>query len=258
MIDQLTSNIQLKFMLINKMPSSKGFTARSGKSAVIKPKEIVYPILSECADLVRDEFWKQLYQDLSAGKVTKGIFISHGVIQSSNKRNGFQYSITDKAPEVIVVELHHLITTHTSICSRKDVSKKQAFIDDLEKELSDYGKGKWTSIKRKNLRMILLVDYALHLQKLHNLDWTATMAAHRTIVRAFDDKTHSSRDVEYEDGKIISIQDIELDDNGKNIINLREDSSQVTENTVSESNRPGLLKSLWEPYVAAWLKTLKS
>lgn len=240
------------------MPSNKEFTSRGTKTAVIKPKEIIYPILSECADLVKDEFWKQLYQDLSAGKATKGIFISHGVIQSSNKRNGFQYSITDKAPEVIVVELHHLITTHTSICSRKDVSKKQSFIEDLENELAEYHKGKWTSIKRKNLRMILLVDYALHLQKQYNLDWTAAMAAHRTIVRAFEDKTHTSKDVEYEDGKIVSIQDIELDEDGKSIINLREDNVQETEATVSETNRPGLLKSLWEPYVAAWLKTLKA
>ena len=240
------------------MPSNKSFTSKCSKSETVKPKEIIYPILSECADLAKDEFWKQLYHDLSAGKVTKGIFISHGVIQSTNKRNGFQYSIADKAPEVIIVELHHLITTHTSICSRKDVSKKQAFIEDLEKELVDYSKGKWTSIKRKNLRMILLVDYALHLQKAHNLDWTATMAAHRTIVRAFDDKTHSSRDVEYEDGKIISIQDIELDDDGKSIINTREDSSQTSEISTTESNRPGLLNSLWEPYLAARLKTLKA
>lgn len=239
------------------MSSNKGFSSRSAKTAIIKPKEVVYPILSECADLVRDEFWKQLYQDLSAGKVTKGIFISHGVIQSSNKRNGFQYSITDKAPEVIIVELHLLITTHTSICSKKDVSKKQVFIEELEKELSNYDRGKWTSIKRKNLRMILLVDYAIYLQKLHNLDWISTMAAHRTIVRAFDDKTHSSKDVEYEDGKIISIQDIEIDEDRKSIINLREDDSKITENISSDSNRPGLLKSLWEPYLAAWLKTLK-
>jgi hypothetical protein len=226
---------------------------------IVRNKEVLYPILLECAKLTRDEFWVQFYQDLAIGKSTKGIFISHGVIQSSNnKRNGFAYSITDKAPEVIVPELHHLITSHTSICSRKDTVKRQAFIKELDSELKEYKTGKWTSIKRKNLRAMLLVNYAISLQKAHDLSWDATIAAYRTIVMAFETKTHSSKDVEYENGKILNIDDIEASEDGTYVVNARAEACESEiECPATSSNGPGLIRGLWEPYISAWLKVLK-
>ncbi len=100
-----------------------------------RQKEIIYPILRECSTIIKDEFWRQFYEDLAAAKSTKGIYISNGIIQTSNKRNGFSYSITDKAPEVIVRELHHLLLTHTSICSRKDMNKKRQLVKEIETNL---------------------------------------------------------------------------------------------------------------------------
>lgn len=230
-------------------------------AAVIRNKEILYPILLECAKLTRDEFWVQFYQDLAIGKSTKGIFISHGVIQSSNnKRNGFAYSITDKAPEVIVPELHKLIISHTSICSRKDTVRRQTFLKEMSKELQEYKDGKWTSIKRKNLRAMLLVNYAISLQKAHNLSWDATIAAYRTIVMAFETKTHNSKDVDYENGKILNIDDIELSEDGTYIVNTRADSYDMENDDLNASiqpNGPGLLRGLWEPYLSTWMKLLR-
>jgi hypothetical protein len=240
------------------MPGPKAHaSAKKTKVPVVRQKEVIYPILLECAGLTRDEFWVAFYQDLAIGKASKGLYISHGVIQSSNKRNGFQYSISDKAPEVIVAELHHLITTHTSICSSKDSSKKRAFVAELEEELSAYERGKWTAIKRKNLRIMLLIDYALHLRKTYDLDWPATIGAFRTITGAFEGKTHTSRDVEYEQGRITSIEDIELSEDGTCIVNIRGDVEPVRIREVVEKNGPGLLQSLWEPYLGAWLKALR-
>ena len=240
------------------MPGSKAHAStKKTKTPVVRQKEVIYPILLECAGLTRDEFWTQFYQDLAAGKASKGVYISHGVIQSSNKRNGFSYSISDKAPEVIVAELHHLITTHTSICSSKDASKKRAFVAELEEELAGYDRGKWTAIKRKNLRTVLLIDYALHLRKVHDLDWPATIGAFRTITGAFEGKTHTSKDVEYERGRITSIEDIEPNEDGTRIINMREDAEPVKAKSATEKTGPGLLQSLWEPYLGAWLKAMR-
>lgn len=231
------------------------------KAPIIRPKEVIYPVLLECASLTRDEFWVQFYQDLSVGKSTKGIYISHGVIQTSNnKRGGFAYSISDKAPEVIVSELHPLITSHTSICSSKDTIKRRAFIQELEDELKEYRTGKWTSIKRKNLKAMLLVNYAIHLQKIHSLSWEATIGAYRTIITAFETKTHNSKDVEYANGKILSIEDIEISEDGSFIANTRSESphkrSKDTKGT-NDASGPCLLQGLFEPYLAAWIKTIR-
>lgn len=245
------------------MPVSKtkNTPAKKSKPSAAKPKqkEVIYPILLECAAITKDEFWIQFFQDMASGKASKGVWISHGVIQSSNKRNGFSYSIADKAPEVIVAELHHLITTHTSICSRKDAAKKKAFVDELDDELTAYDEGKWTSIKRKNIRMMLLVDYAIQLQRAYNLGWLETISAYRTIVGAFESKTHTSKDVNYEDGKIISIDDIEFNEDETSIVNTRIDNVDDFESKseIPERKGPYMLHALFEFYVAALMKSIK-
>jgi len=227
------------------------------KSVPIKKgrqRDVVYNILLECAALVKDEFWHQFYEDLAIGKSTKGIYIANGVIQTSTKRNGFSYNITDKAPEVILAELHHLLTTHTSICSHKDMNKKRLFVQELEAEFADYDKAKWTSIKHKNVRAMLLVDYAIYLNKIHALNWPATISAYQTITGAFESKTHSSKDVTYEGGKIRNIDDIEYID-GK-IVNTRFDQVEEENITINESSSGILLQSLFDPYINAYIKTI--
>ncbi len=222
-----------------------------------RQKEVVYDILLECASLVKDEFWRQFYEDLATGKSTKGVYITNGTIQTSNKRNGFVYSITDKAPEVIVTELHHLLMTHTSICSKKDMNKKRQLVKEIEDELKAYDMAKWTSIKRKNIRTMLLVDYAVQLGKIHDLAWPAVIGAYQVIVNAFESKTHTSKDVSYENGKILSIDDIDLSEDSKSMENTRRD--QVADAVAQEDteNNAVMLQSLFEPYLAAWVKMIR-
>jgi hypothetical protein len=233
---------------------------KKSKNVTKKPrqKEIIYPILKECSLIVKDRFWKQFYEDLSSGKSTKGLYISNGVIQTSNKRNGFYYPITDKAPEVIVTELHRLLTTHTNICSRKDLNQKLSIVKVLKKELSEYDNSEWTSIKRKNVRNMLIVEYAIRLHKELELSWASTIQAYHTILNAFENKTHSSKDVVYSKGKIHDILDIEYDEETKNMINTRkiEVEDEEKEEIITE---PGIsLQSMFESYVNACIKHVKS
>jgi hypothetical protein len=239
------------------MPSASKSTPKSAPKG--RQKDTIYPILKECSTLVKDEFWRQFYEDLASAKSTKGIYISNGVIQTSNRRNGFSYSITDKAPEVIVRELHHLLLTHTSICSRKDMNKKRQIVKEIDAELKEYDKAKWTGIKRKNIRTMLLLDFAISLRNLHNLSWPATISAHQTILSAFSSKTHSSKDVHYSNGKIRGINDIELSEDGLSIENTRQAEGPISpEGEKEPENKAIMLQALFEPYVSSWIKFMKA
>jgi len=242
-------------------PKSKNAAIDNSKAIIDKTsikrgrqKDIIYGVLLECSSIAKDEFWRNFYEDLASGKASRGIYISNGVIHSSNKRGGFTYNITDKAPEVIVQELHYLLTTHTSICSRKDMTKKRQLVKEIQDELNEYDKGKWTAVKRKNVRNMLLVDFSLNLKQKYNLTWPATLSAYQTILTAFDCRTHSSKDVNYERGKIRSIEDIEISEDGKTIINQRDVFDEPED--VQESNAI-YIQSLFEPYVSAWIKSIK-
>lgn len=243
--------------MLNMSDSNKSkVTKRAPVSKRGRQRDVIYPILSECASIVKDEYWRQFYQDLAAGKSTKGIWISNGVVQTSNRRNGFNYNITDKAPQVIIAELHHLLITHTSICSRKDMVKRKQFIKEIEEELEEYDRGKWTSIKRKHIRTMLLVDYVINFGKKHKLSWPAIMQAYNVITNAFESKTHISKDVVYKNGKVLDIDDIVLSEDGLYIVNVRSD--QIPESSKEEDPKKAiLLQSLFEPYIAAWIKANK-
>jgi len=222
-------------------------------------KEIIYPILQECALLSKDDFWKQFYEDLSIGKSTKGIYIINGSIQTSNKRNGFTYNITDKSPEDIITELHSLLINYTGIYSKKDVAKRKQFVDEIEEELKEYKNSKWTSIKRKNVRLMLLADFAIYLGKKHSLPWSKVIQSFETIISAFDNKTHKSKDISYKNGKVLAIDDIEFDDEQKLIINLRQDKISDDTNSAAETEtKTILLQNLFEPYMITRFKMIRT
>ena len=229
------------------MPVKKEQSCKKGRQ-----KEVIYSILTECSEIVTDEFWKQFYKDLATGKSTKGIYISNGVIQTSNKRNGFIYTITDKSPELIIHELHHLLTTYTNICSKKDMNKKRQILKEIEDELEEYKTAKWSSIKRKNYKNNLFIEYVINLKKTYDLSWSASINAYKLIISAFETKTHSSKDVNYANGKIIDIDDIEYLDG--HIVNNRETTEEIKDDTI-EGNIS--LQKLFEPYIAAWVKFVK-
>lgn len=234
-----------------KLTSTKKATKR-----VIRSGDVIYQVLMECADIVQDDFWRQFYKDMSSGKGTRGIYISNGIIKTSNKRGGFSYSITDKAPEVIIRELHYLLTTHTSICSRKDINKKLKLLEELEEELNQYDQSKWTSIKRKNIRNMLIVNYIIHLKCLHGFTWSKAENAFKVIMNAFESKTHSSKDIEYSDGKITDINGFEYDSECNCMINTRTVDDESAD--ANEEYTLIQLQDLFEPYVQSWMKATKS
>lgn len=229
------------------MPPKKDQQCKKGRQ-----KEVIYSILIECSEIVMDDFWKQFYKDLSTGKSTKGIYITNGVIQTSNKRNGFIYTITDKTPEIIIHELHHLLTTYTNICSKKDINKKRQILKEIEDEIEEYKTSKWSSIKRKNYKNSLFIEYVLGLKKTYNLSWPSAIQAYKTITYAFDSKTHGSKDVNYINSKIVDIEDIEYIDGS--IINNREILEDIREENI-EGNVS--LQKLFDSYINSWVKFIK-
>lgn len=223
-----------------------------------KQKPVIYDILKECSTIVKDDFWIQFYEDLASGKSTKGIYIINGTIQTSNKRSGFSYSIMDKAPEVIVRELHYLLTNIAGICSKKDINKKKQVVKDIEDELAEYEKYKWTSIKRKNIKNMLILNYVIKMNKKYGLTWDDTIMLYKTILNAFEFKTHTSKDVIYTNGSIVGINDIVYDKTRKTMVNTRELPSNSNKNNQKESSDEYFVENLFENYINNWIKHIKN
>lgn len=216
--------------------------------------EIQYPVLIECANIVSDSFWEQFYKDLASGKGSRGIYISNGIIQTTNKRSGFKYSIIGKTPEIIISELQKLFSRSTSLFSKKDTTKKKNIIKEIKQELDNADSSKWSSIKRKQIKFLHIVNYVIRLREKHNFPKKNLEYNYKVIINAFETKTHTSKDVVFEDGKIQYIVDIEMSDDKTHLVNNRS-INEYEIGEVSEAKLMGyVLQKMFEGYIINWEK----
>ena len=233
-------------MTVEKLKKAQNF--KNGKNT------IVYPIFSECTRYTSDDFWKNVFENLSMGKCPKSIYISNNTIYSSNKRKGFSFLIPNdnsKTPKEVFNELRDLLIENTSICSVTDVSMKREEIrKKQDDEITD--KTTWSDIKRKNTREIFLVKFVVRMKKKYKLDWYATRHLYSMIQVAFICKTQTSKDVNFKNKRIESIDGIVYDEDKHVFINKFADNDIPQEK--EDIDTDNYLYYYWDRYVSSTSK----
>ena len=98
------------------------------------------------------------------------------------------------------------------------------------------------------MKQSLLVDYTLRCKQEWNLNWNQARDLHRILDDAFFVyRTHGSTDVQMEDGEIIDIEDIHLD-NGR-IINTRYSDQLEETDEESEEEKISSVNDTWRQYI---------
>lgn len=183
-------------------------------------RSVIYPVFMECSRRVTDLFWKRLYLDLSESKCPKCIFISNNIIYSVNKKKPFSFSIPTKENtyqndiDNLIETLHELLTTNTTICSNKDNEQKKNLMIAKKKTAHNIltNNQSWSSIRKKNEKEMHIVNYVLRMRENHELDWNTTKYLLQTINIGMLYKTLTSKDVQFIDGNIQSINGIEYNE----------------------------------------------
>ena len=216
---------------------------------------ILYPIFSECKRYTTDDFWKNLFDDLSIGKCPKSIYISNDIIYSSNKKKGFSYIIpTDntKTPKEVFTELRELLINNTSICSSLDVSKKkeeirkkqeEEILDDISDETT------WSEIRKKNTREIFIIKFVIRMKKKYKLDWCSARHLYSLIQLGFIYKTQTSKDVNFENKRIENIDGIVYDEEQKIFVNEFEKEELLVDDEKEDTDK--YLYYYWDRYVSS-------
>jgi hypothetical protein len=221
-----------------------------------KEKDIIYPLLQECMNTESDNTWKQIFNNMSRGLCPKGMIIQNGTILGSiSKKNNIKYCFLDKSCEDIINNIKNLYSNLINIDSDKNKRSKE--FEEINDSYNDYVYMEWRSIKKKAIKDILLQNYCISLKSKYNLTSLSIKSGYETIFNAlYLYKTHKNIDVEYNEGKIISIKDIEIEDG--HIVNKRLkyfDSAEFDEEDIEEEqhdedkNTTTSLKSLWESYL---------
>ncbi len=202
-----------------------------------KTKSVLYPVLKYASESINDEYWKTLFNDMSIGKCPKCIYISNNNILSTNKRKQFSFSIPKLEESELgtfdifkfIDDLKISLSSNTSLLSNIDNDKRKEMLSQKTNEIKNIES--WNAVKKKNIKEQLFINYVFKMKKEYGLDWNSTKYLYQLINNAFLMKTHTSVDVEYQDGEILEIEDIEYDDDLNIFINRREyDEDEIIEN----------------------------
>lgn len=178
---------------------------------VIK-KEILYPIFLECLQYCTDNFWENVFEDLAYGKSPYGTYINKGFLCCNYKNKEFSYKIEKKDPEILYQDVYNLLVKKLGLLSVRDKLNKKIDFNNIEEDLKLTRKS-WTSIRKKNIKDLLIENFAIKMKKEYNLTLKQTQKLVSYIFIAMIFKVITMKDINYDNGEIISIDGIEFENN---------------------------------------------
>jgi hypothetical protein len=232
-------------------------------------KGVIFPLFLEVSEKCKDDYWKQFFLDLSIGKIIKGVQVSNGHILSTNKKKGFSYYFIKKTPDDLINELIPILIGNCNTCPDKNV-KLKSITEKIKKENEEIKLGKWTKIRRKNIKVALLQEYLSELQKNNNLSWQECSYAYNILNNNINTSI-MSKIVNLENGKITNIKGLEIIygklvfehdfyTNVKEEKKCTEESDDDTEKNVNEEMESIVdekLENMWDSYIKRYFKTIR-
>ena len=175
-------------------------------------KEIMYPIFLECLKYTSDTFWENIFEDLAHGKTPYGTYINKNFLCCSYKNKEFSYKIENKDPENLYNDVVFLFNKKLGILSMKDKINKKIDFENVEKDIQ-CDKNSWNNIRKKNIKDLLIESFVLEMKKEYSLDYKKAKKLLSYIYIAMIFKIISMKDVNYDNGKILSINGISFSQN---------------------------------------------
>lgn len=172
-------------------------------------KEIVYPMFLKCCQYADDVFWENVFEDLAYGKTPYGTYISKDFLCCSYKKKEFSYKIEKKEEKVLYTEIYELLTKKLGLLSQREKLKKKKIFTDIENTIKDSRKT-WGDIRKKNMKELLIELYVTNMKAKFSLTINQARFLLSVILMAMTFKVITGDDINYENGKIISIDGIDF------------------------------------------------
>ena len=213
-------------------------------------RELIYPVLLECCQFTNDIFWRNIFEELAYGRTSYGIYISKNFICCSQRKKEFSYKIENKDPQVIFNELYNIFKNKVGIQSHQERLNNRKAFNELEDETKNNIKNNWNSIKKKNMKELLI---ELYVTKMKNKYFLTLEQARYLIsiiyIGILFKVIIPKRDINYTNGEIINISGIEFD--RKKVILNRDIYSVEIGDTIFSTNEPQkqTMANNWYTYI---------
>lgn len=210
-------------------------------------RNLIFPFFLKCAELCKDDFWKQVLEDMSYGKPPKNILVydKNLVLNVGKKKESFSFE--NLGEKEFIEKVIPFLQNNISLYSCNDVKKRQAIIEQLKKEKEKIKKSKWTQIRKSNPKKIFLLRFVHEKKQEFDLSWNTSTKLYNELFDVLF-KQGMSKKVDFEDGKIISVEGLDFYDKSYSFLKLDEQTNK--------SNKSSKKITKWEAYIKSHLKSV--
>ena len=172
-------------------------------------KEIIYPFIIECCKYTNDSFWKSIFEDLAYAVTPYGVYINKDFLTCGYKDKEFSYKIQKKDPKELYDDIYNIFKNKLGLMSRDEIIKKRTDVDNMKDDIKKCTE--WSTIKKKNIKDLLIEKFALNMKAKHSLTLPQTRHLVSIIFLAFIFKVIISDDITINNGIIERIEGIEFE-----------------------------------------------
>ena len=209
-------------------------------------RELIYPFFLDCINHCTDSFWEQIFDDLAYGKAPYGTYITKGFLCCSYKNKEFSYKIERKETSLILyTDIFTLMKEKLGILSYKEAVQKKLDFTDLEKNLRN-SRQEWGDIKKKTIKDSLYEKYAIDMAEKHNLTTQQTKYLLALLLLAITFKSITSKDIIYENDKIIHINGLEISQDN---ISLNKPLCKYIQSNAMDNVISKFMSDNWQKYI---------
>ncbi len=172
------------------------------------PRELIYPCFLTCVEYTDDDYWRNIFEDLSFGITPQGTYISKNYLISNIKTKEFVYKINSEIdPEIIFQDIYTLLSEKFGL---KSLNEIECYKNSIESEMIF---NSWNSIKKKSIKDSIIMNYVNVKSEEHNFTTQTSKKLINTINLGIMLKFINIKNIHYEDSIIHNIDGFTFSEN---------------------------------------------
>jgi hypothetical protein len=214
--------------------------------------ELQYPVFLNASQYAGDTFWKYIFEDLAYGRTPYGTYITKDFICCNYKGKEFSYKIdTTKTGEQLYNELYSILFNKFGLLSMEDKQVLRSKFEKTRDSTSLINSTSWAGIKKKNIKQLMIENFVITAKKKYVLSQSHTKKLLSYIIIGLIFKTIENDDIDFCDGKIVTIKGFEFE---KNNFVKPTNLFVFDSNTAQSANSKKKLSDMWEKYLVNFKK----
>lgn len=185
--------------------------------------DVVHPIFLSCCSHTTDPYWIDIFTKLAYNQTPYGIILNEEYISCKIPDRNFTYKINnDIDSKIMYEELYVILKDKYGLESDSDRMEKSVRYNNASNTQNIDTIQNWTEIRKRSIKDRFIYDFAREIGKECSLNDTQVKDLVHNIYNGFITKAITNKDIEFSNGKILSIKGISVSESKELELNFED------------------------------------